>query len=314
MSIDKVRGYFGQYGMESRILEFDVSSATVELAAQALSVQPARIAKTLSFKLGEGCILVVTAGDARIDNAKFKARFGVKAKMLAFDEVEPLTGSAVGGVCPFAVPDRVPVYLDDSLKRFYTVFPACGSDNSAIEMSCEELFRFSGAKAWVDVCKDWAAEYDPPFCQTLFEDPGTLGDGEIFLKLLRVVPANARMGFVPAYKFAIARCSDGAELGLIDLRVGYVRGTYYGGNIGYEVQPQYRGSRYAEKAVRALLPLARRHGMPCVRICCAPQNAASRITIERAGGVLEERATLPSYTNLYREGVRGEHLIYRFNL
>ena len=142
--------------MEARVLEFTVSSATVELAAKALNVAPARIAKTLSFKIGDGCILIVTAGDAKIDNAKYKAKFHTKAKMLAYEEVEPLTGSAVGGVCPFAVPGHVPVYLDESLQRFETVFPACGSDNSAIELTCDELARYSNALEWVDVCKDWA--------------------------------------------------------------------------------------------------------------------------------------------------------------
>lgn len=156
MSIAKVRAYFNQFGMEARVLEFTVSSATVELAAKALNVAPARIAKTLSFKIGDGCILIVTAGDAKIDNAKYKAKFHTKAKMLAYEEVEPLTGSAVGGVCPFAVPGHVPVYLDESLQRFETVFPACGSDNSAIELTCDELARYSNALEWVDVCKDWA--------------------------------------------------------------------------------------------------------------------------------------------------------------
>ena len=135
MSIEKVKAFFTERGKESRVMEFDVSSATVELAAKALSVRPARIAKTLSFRIGEGCVLVVTAGDAKVDNAKYKAQFGCKAKMLSAEEVEPLTGSQVGGVCPFALPGHVPVYLDVSLKRFNTVFPACGSTNSAIEMS-----------------------------------------------------------------------------------------------------------------------------------------------------------------------------------
>ena len=155
MSIEKVKAYFNERGMVSRVLEFDVSSATVELAAQALSVRPARIAKTLSFKLDDGCVLVVAAGDAKIDNAKYKAQFHTKAKMLSFDEVEPLTGSAVGGVCPFALPGHVPVYLDASLRRFNTVFPACGSDNSAIELTPEELAKYSQAEKWVDVCKNW---------------------------------------------------------------------------------------------------------------------------------------------------------------
>lgn len=155
VSITKVKAYFRELGMEQRVMEFSVSSATVELAARALSVEPARIAKTLSFKLDESCVLIVTAGDTKIDNAKFKAQFHTKAKMLAFEEVEPLTGSAVGGVCPFAVPGHVPVYLDVSLKRFATVFPACGSDNSAIELTCDELFHYSCAQGWIDVCKGW---------------------------------------------------------------------------------------------------------------------------------------------------------------
>jgi len=155
MSVEKVKDYFKSLGMEQRVWEFDTSSATVELAAETLDVRPARIAKTLSFALGEGCALVVAAGDARIDNPKFKERFKTKARMLAFDEVERLTGSVVGGVCPFALPEGVPVYLDESLKRFTTVFPACGSGNSAIELSNDELFRYSNAAGWVDVCKDW---------------------------------------------------------------------------------------------------------------------------------------------------------------
>lgn len=155
MSIEKVRAYFAPLGMESRILEFDVSSATVELAAQALGVEGARIAKTLSFLLGEECILVVAAGDARVDNKKYKERFGGKAKMLAHDDVPQYIGHAVGGVCPFAVKEGVKVYLDESLKRFETVFPACGSSNSAIELTIEELEKYSQFDSWVDVCKDW---------------------------------------------------------------------------------------------------------------------------------------------------------------
>ncbi len=155
MSIEKVRAYFATLGMESRILEFDVSSATVELAAQALGVEGARIAKTLSFLLGEECILVVAAGDARVDNKKYKERFGGKAKMLAHDDVPQYIGHAVGGVCPFAVKEGVKVYLDESLKRFETVFPACGSSNSAIELTIEELEKYSQFDSWVDVCKDW---------------------------------------------------------------------------------------------------------------------------------------------------------------
>ncbi len=154
MAIEAVRAYFRGFGIEDRIREFDVSSATVELAAQAVGVEGARIAKTLSFHRDEGCILIVAAGDAKIDNKKFKAKFGMKARMLSGDEVESLTGHAIGGVCPFATKDTVNgVYLDESLKRFTTVFPACGSSNSAIEFSCDELFRYSNAESWVDVCK-----------------------------------------------------------------------------------------------------------------------------------------------------------------
>lgn len=153
MAIEKVREYFKQYGMEDRILEMEQSSATVELAALAVGVEPARIAKTLSFKKGEETILVVTAGDRKIDNAKYKHYFGLKAKMLTPDEVLERVGHAIGGVCPFAVPKEVQVYLDESMKRFETVYPACGSGNSAIELTCEELEKYSNSKAWVDVCK-----------------------------------------------------------------------------------------------------------------------------------------------------------------
>ena len=155
MAIEKVRDYFGEIGIAHKIQEFEASSATVELAAQALDVEPARIAKTLSFKKDDGCILVVAAGDAKIDNAKFKSTFGVKAKMLNPDEVLELVGHAVGGVCPFGIPDDVLVYLDESLKRFTTVFPACGSSNSAVELSCEELYTYAKGQQWVDVCKGW---------------------------------------------------------------------------------------------------------------------------------------------------------------
>ncbi|MGN0795140.1 MAG: YbaK/EbsC family protein [Aristaeellaceae bacterium] len=155
MSIEKVRAYFRAQGMEERVMEFEVSSATVELAAQALHCEPCRIAKTLSFRVGERAVLVVAAGDARIDNPKFKAYFGTKAKMLSHEEAESVIGHAVGGVCPFAVNEGVTVYLDASLRRFETVYPACGSSNSAIELTMAELERHSGATAWVDVCKDW---------------------------------------------------------------------------------------------------------------------------------------------------------------
>lgn len=158
MSIEKVSAYFEPFGLTERIQEFPVSSATVELAAQALGVEGCRIAKTLSFLVGEECVLVVAAGDAKIDNGKYKSEFGAKAKMLPHDAVPEYTGHAVGGVCPFAVKDGVRVYLDISLKRFATVFPAAGSSNSAIELTLEELEQYSRAEKWVDVCKAWQAE------------------------------------------------------------------------------------------------------------------------------------------------------------
>lgn len=153
MSIEKVKAYFAALGMEDRVLEFPVSSATVELAAAALGCEPCRIAKTLSFSVGGAPILIVTAGDVKINNAAYKARFSAKAKMLTPDEAVTLIGHAVGGVCPFAVNEGVTVYLDESLRRFETVFPACGSSNSAIELTVPELERYSGYAAWVDVCK-----------------------------------------------------------------------------------------------------------------------------------------------------------------
>ena len=153
MSIETGRAYFRTLGIEDRVLEFDVSSATVELAAKAVGVKGARIAKTLSFKAPEGCILILAAGDARIDNHRFKETFHMKAKMLTADEVLELVGHPVGGVCPFGCNEGVPVYLDESLKRFETVFPAVGSANSAIELNLDELFRYSKAIEWVNVCK-----------------------------------------------------------------------------------------------------------------------------------------------------------------
>lgn len=153
MSIEKVRAYFKAKGIEGRIQEFAISSATVPLAAKALNCEESRIAKTLSFHVGERVILVVAAGDAKINNAKYKAEFGTKAKMLSFEEAEPLLGHAIGGVCPFAVKDGVEVYLDVSMQRFSTVFPACGSSNSAIELSLKELEEYSGFVKWIDVCK-----------------------------------------------------------------------------------------------------------------------------------------------------------------
>ena len=155
MSIERVRAYFAEQGIEGRIREFDQSSATVELAAQAVGVEPARIAKTLSFMVGEVPTLVVFAGDARVDNKRFKQQFHAKAKMLSHDEAAALVGHAVGGVCPFAVNDGVEVRLDESLRRFETVFPACGSSNSAIELTVPELERYSKALGWVDVGKGW---------------------------------------------------------------------------------------------------------------------------------------------------------------
>lgn len=155
MSIDKVKEYFKKYGREGDILEFPVSSATVALAAEALNVIPARITKTLALKSGESCIVIAVAGDGKIDNHKFKTEFGFKAKMLSPEETAALTGHAVGGVCPFALPDGVKTYCDVSLKRFDSVFPACGSSNSAIELNCDELYSYSNAEKWVDICKDW---------------------------------------------------------------------------------------------------------------------------------------------------------------
>lgn len=155
MAFDAAKEYLEKIGLGDRVKEFDVSSATVELAAKAVGTEPARIAKTLSFydKDSDGCILVITAGDTKIDNSKFKHFFGFKAKMLSGEDVERLTGHAIGGVCPFANPDHVAVYLDDSMKRFETVFPAAGSANSAIELTCDELTAYSHASQWVDVCK-----------------------------------------------------------------------------------------------------------------------------------------------------------------
>ena len=153
MSIEKGRAYFRQFGMEDRVREFTVSSATVELAALALGVEGARIAKTLSFKRDDGCILILAAGDARIDNHKFKEKFHMKAKMLTPDEVLSLVGHPVGGVCPFGINEGIDVYLDDSLTRFETVFPAVGSPSSAIELNLDELFKYSNAVEWIDVCK-----------------------------------------------------------------------------------------------------------------------------------------------------------------
>lgn len=153
MSVEKVKEYLSKYNMDNRIINFTTSSATVELAAQALGCEEARIAKSLSFRLANDYILVITAGDVKIDNAKYRKEFGEKAHMLAFDEVEEKIGHPVGGVCPFAVNDGVKIYLDESLKRFETVFPACGETNNAIELTIEELENTTKFIKWVDVCK-----------------------------------------------------------------------------------------------------------------------------------------------------------------
>ena len=159
MSIEKVRAYFRPLGIEDRIREFDVSSATVELAAVAVGVEGARIAKSLSFKVEDAPIIIVVAGDAKVDNSRYKAQFHTKAKMLTHEEAHELIGHDVGGVCPFALPEDVRVYLDVSMKRFQTVFPAAGSSNSAVEMTCDELEQYaSNFTAWVDVCKGWRPE------------------------------------------------------------------------------------------------------------------------------------------------------------
>lgn len=155
MAIERVKAYFKQWDMADRIMEFEVSSATVELAAQAVGCEPKRIGKTLSFMVAEKPILIVVAGDAKVDNAKYKAEFSTKAKMLTPDEAVSLIGHAVGGVCPFGIKEGVTVYLDESLKRFDTVFPACGSGNSAIELTIPELEKYSCFTSWVDVCKAW---------------------------------------------------------------------------------------------------------------------------------------------------------------
>ena len=154
MSIENVRNYLRKFNRDKDILEMEDSTATVELAALALGTEEARIAKSLSFKDGEeGAMIIVVAGDAKIDNKKFKEEFGFKAKMLSPEEAYDYTGHAVGGVCPFALPKEVKVFLDDSMKRFETMFPACGSSNSAIQLTCNELFSYSGSTGWVDVCK-----------------------------------------------------------------------------------------------------------------------------------------------------------------
>ena len=155
MAIEKAKDYLKKYGLEDKILEFDVSSATVDLAAKALGCEGKRIAKSLSFMVDDKAILVVAAGDAKVDNPKFKAQFHTKAKMLSPEQCENMVGHAVGGVCPFGINDDVKVYLDESLKRFETVYPACGSSNSAIELTPEKLEEVSECEGWVDVCKNW---------------------------------------------------------------------------------------------------------------------------------------------------------------
>jgi len=159
MSIEKVSKYLKQFNKDDKILELNESTATVELAAKALGTEEARIAKSLSFyNDGDGAIVIVVAGDAKIDNRKFKDYFGFKAKMLSPEDTEKYTGHAIGGVCPFALPEDVKVYLDVSMKRFKTMFPACGSSNSAIELTLDELEETSGSNTWIDVCKGWKDE------------------------------------------------------------------------------------------------------------------------------------------------------------
>lgn len=156
MSLESVKAHFKKWNRDHEIMEFKQSSATVELAAEAIGVVPARIAKTLSFRgEGESAILIVAAGDAKIDNKKFRQAFGFKARMLTPDEVLEQTGHGIGGVCPFGLANHLDVYLDESMKRFTTLFPACGSSNSAIELTCEEIKEYSSAKEWVNVCKGW---------------------------------------------------------------------------------------------------------------------------------------------------------------
>ncbi|MEG0614251.1 MAG: YbaK/EbsC family protein [Oscillospiraceae bacterium] len=155
MSINLVKNYLKFYGKSEEIKEFPVSSATVDLAAKALNTVPERIAKTISFKSPNGCVLIVTAGDMKIDNAKFKEKFGFKAKMLTPDEVFEYTGHKIGGVCPFAIENpSTTAFVDISVKRFATIFPACGSSNSAIELTPDELFEISKSSEWIDVCKE----------------------------------------------------------------------------------------------------------------------------------------------------------------
>lgn len=314
MSVERVREYFRAFGTEGRVWEFATSSATVELAAQTLGVRPARIAKTLSFALDGGCVLVVAAGDARVDNRKYKDQFGTKAKMLAPDEVALLTGSEIGGVCPFALPEGTPVYLDVSLKRFATVFPACGSANSAIELTCEELFRFSRAKGWADVCKDWEKGGDPVLNDAPDPELQMPSDGEVTLRVSFISGADEKKGYVPAYRFDILRIADDVKVGEADLRLGYVRNTYFGGNVGYSVLPEHRGHGYAQKAVRLIFEVARAHGMPYLIVSCRAENEASRKTLENLRGTLLETGVPPTYSALYQDGVHEPNCIFRFDL
>ncbi|MDN4074198.1 MULTISPECIES: YbaK/EbsC family protein [Fictibacillus] len=159
MSIESVKAHLKQWNREKDVMEFDASSATVQQAADTIGVIPARIAKTLSFKGEDGTAMLITAaGDAKIDNKKFRQQFGFKAKMLSPEEVLEQTGHAVGGVCPFGLKNEIAVYLDESMKRFQTLFPACGSSNSAIQLTIDEIYEYSNAKGWIDVCKGWEAE------------------------------------------------------------------------------------------------------------------------------------------------------------
>lgn len=155
MGINEVKAYFEPFGLSEKVLQFSISSATVMLAAEALNTEPKRIAKTLSFAYNDSALLIVTAGDSKVDNSKFKQQFGIKARMLSLDEALSFTGHPVGGVCPFALKRPLTVALDISMKRFDTVFPACGSANSAIELTLAELEKFAQTTLWVDVCKDW---------------------------------------------------------------------------------------------------------------------------------------------------------------
>lgn len=259
-------------------------------------------------------MLVVAAGDARVDNRKFKDQFGTKAKMLAPDEVALLTGSEIGGVCPFALPEGTPVYLDVSLKRFATVFPACGSANSAIELSNDELFRFSRAKGWADVCKDWEAGDDLAIDDLPKPDLPMPSDGEIALRVSSFSGPDEKKGYVPMYRFDIVRIAEGVKVGEADLRLGYVRNTYFGGNVGYSVLPEHRGHGYAQKAVRLIFDVARAHGMPYLIISCRAENEASRKTLENLKGTLLETGVPPMYSALYQDGVHDPSCIFRFDL